>query len=56
MPSWAYAIRTPPPSDERRERDGIPNLPTTGERRDYTTVIAAYIGPLARFRYKDIRS
>ncbi len=25
----------------RRERDGVPDLPTTGERRDYTIVIAA---------------
>lgn len=27
--------------DARRERDGIPNLPTAGERRDYTIVVAA---------------
>jgi predicted RNase H-like HicB family nuclease len=27
--------------EARRDRDGIPNLPTTGERRDYTIVIAA---------------
>jgi len=25
----------------RRERDGVPNLPTTRDRRDYTIVIAA---------------
>jgi predicted RNase H-like HicB family nuclease len=27
--------------EARRERDGIPNLPTTAERRDYTIVVAA---------------
>ena len=27
--------------DARRERDGILNLPTTTERRDYTIVVAA---------------
>jgi predicted RNase H-like HicB family nuclease len=27
--------------DARRERGGIPNLPTTSERRDYTIVVAA---------------
>jgi len=27
--------------DARRERDGVPDLPTTGERRDYTIVVAA---------------
>jgi len=27
--------------EARRERDGIPDLPTTRERRDYTIVIAA---------------
>lgn len=27
--------------EARRERGGIPNLPTTTERRDYTIVIAA---------------
>ena len=27
--------------EARRERDGIPNLPAAGERRDYTIVIAA---------------
>ena len=27
--------------DARRERDDVPNLPTTGERRDYTIVVAA---------------
>ena len=27
--------------DARRERDGVPNLPTTSERRDYTIVVAA---------------
>jgi predicted RNase H-like HicB family nuclease len=26
--------------EARRERDGVPNLPTTGERRDYTIVVA----------------
>ena len=24
--------------EARRERDGVPNLPTTGERREYTIV------------------
>lgn len=27
--------------DARRERGGVPRLPTTNERRDYTIVIAA---------------
>ena len=27
--------------EARRERGGVPNLPTTGERRDYTIVVAA---------------
>ena len=27
--------------EARRERDEAPNLPTTGERRDYTIVVAA---------------
>ena len=27
--------------EARRERDGVPNLPTTRDRRDYTIVIAA---------------
>jgi predicted RNase H-like HicB family nuclease len=27
--------------EARRDRDGIPNLPTTSGRRDYTIVIAA---------------
>ncbi|MGA3025778.1 MAG: type II toxin-antitoxin system HicB family antitoxin [Bryobacteraceae bacterium] len=27
--------------EARRGRDGIPNLPTTSERRDYTIVVAA---------------
>jgi predicted RNase H-like HicB family nuclease len=27
--------------EARRERDGIPHLPSAGERRDYTIVIAA---------------
>jgi predicted RNase H-like HicB family nuclease len=27
--------------EARRERDGVPNLPTTSERRDYTIVVAA---------------
>ena len=27
--------------EARRERDGVPNLPTTGERREYTIVVAA---------------
>lgn len=27
--------------EARREREGAPNLPTTGDRRDYTIVIAA---------------
>ncbi|MGA7416303.1 MAG: hypothetical protein WBW33_37885 [Bryobacteraceae bacterium] len=27
--------------DARRDRDGVPNLPTTSERRDYTIVVAA---------------
>jgi predicted RNase H-like HicB family nuclease len=27
--------------DARRERGGIPNLPTTSEQRDYTIVVAA---------------
>ena len=27
--------------EARREREGVPNLPTTSERRDYTIVIAA---------------
>ena len=27
--------------EARREREGIPNLPTTSERRDYTIVVAA---------------
>ena len=27
--------------EARRERDGVPNLPTTSERHDYTIVIAA---------------
>ena len=27
--------------EARRERDGVPNLPTTAERRDYTIVVAA---------------
>ena len=27
--------------EARRERDGIPNLPRTSERRDYTIVVAA---------------
>jgi len=27
--------------DARREREGVPNLPTTSERRDYTIVVAA---------------
>ena len=27
--------------EARRERDGLPNLPTTRERRDYTIVVAA---------------
>ena len=27
--------------EARRERDGVPNLATTSERRDYTIVIAA---------------
>jgi predicted RNase H-like HicB family nuclease len=26
--------------EARRERDGVPNLPTTNERRDYTIVVA----------------
>ena len=26
--------------EARRERDGVPNLPTTAERRDYTIVVA----------------
>jgi predicted RNase H-like HicB family nuclease len=26
--------------EAQRERDGIPNLPTTNERRDYTIVVA----------------
>ena len=27
--------------EARRERGGVPNLPTTSERRDYTIVVAA---------------
>ncbi|MCL4401524.1 MAG: type II toxin-antitoxin system HicB family antitoxin [Acidobacteria bacterium] len=27
--------------EARREREGVPDLPTTNERRDYTIVIAA---------------
>ncbi len=27
--------------EARRERDGVVNLPTTSERRDYTIVVAA---------------
>ncbi len=27
--------------DARRERDGMPTLPTTSERRDFTIVVAA---------------
>jgi len=27
--------------EARREREGIPSLPTTGERRNYTIVVAA---------------
>ena len=27
--------------EARRERDGVPNLPTTAGRRDYTIVVAA---------------
>jgi hypothetical protein len=27
--------------EARRERDGVPNLPTTSERRNYTIVVAA---------------
>jgi predicted RNase H-like HicB family nuclease len=27
--------------EARRERDGVPSLPTTSERRDYTIVVAA---------------
>jgi len=27
--------------EARREREGVPDLPTTSERRDYTIVIAA---------------
>jgi predicted RNase H-like HicB family nuclease len=27
--------------EARRERDDVPDLPTTGERRDYTIVVAA---------------
>jgi hypothetical protein len=27
--------------DARRERDGVPNLRSTSERRDYTIVVAA---------------
>jgi predicted RNase H-like HicB family nuclease len=27
--------------EARRERGGVPNLPTTGERREYTIVVAA---------------
>jgi len=27
--------------EARRDRDGVPDLPTTRERRDYTIVIAA---------------
>jgi predicted RNase H-like HicB family nuclease len=29
------------PIEARRERDGVANLPTTSERRDYTIVVAA---------------
>lgn len=31
--------------EARRERDGVPNLPTTSERRDYTIVVAAKWAP-----------
>jgi predicted RNase H-like HicB family nuclease len=27
--------------EAQRERDGVPNLPTTSDRRDYTIVVAA---------------
>ena len=27
--------------EARRERDGVPNLPTTAERREYTILVAA---------------
>lgn len=27
--------------EARREREGVPSLPTTAERRDYTIVVAA---------------
>jgi len=27
--------------EARREREGVPNLPTAAERRDYTIVVAA---------------
>jgi predicted RNase H-like HicB family nuclease len=27
--------------EARRERDGVPSLPTTSERRDYTIVVAS---------------
>ena len=27
--------------EARRERDGVPNLPSTSQRRDYTIVVAA---------------
>jgi predicted RNase H-like HicB family nuclease len=27
--------------EARRERDGVPNLPSTSERRDYAIVVAA---------------
>ena len=27
--------------EARRERDGVPNLPTTAERREYTIVVTA---------------
>jgi len=29
------------PAGELAERDGVPNLPTTTERRDYTIVVTA---------------
>jgi predicted RNA binding protein YcfA (HicA-like mRNA interferase family)/predicted RNase H-like HicB family nuclease len=40
--------------EARRERDGIPNLPRTSERRDYTIVVAEWMGRLAGFRYREI--
>jgi predicted RNA binding protein YcfA (HicA-like mRNA interferase family)/predicted RNase H-like HicB family nuclease len=40
--------------EARREREGAPSLPPAAENQDFTTVVAAWVGRLAGFRYREV--